>query len=338
MPMSPAVQAVIKAITRLQPDVADSWNSQRKVEDAAGRLTIADPRCRIDEMCAVANDGYEIPLRVFTPLDIDFSLKKGLHVNEDHRGTILYLHGGGWANGDVEFYSDACMRTAIKLERRVIAVDYRRSPEHRFPTALEDCYAVARQLFTGSIVADADPERIVLMGDSAGGNLTAALSLLARERGDFRPRTQILLYPLVYNDHSETTLFDSVRDNGSDYILTRQAIVDYIELYLRTPEDFHDSRFAPLIATSLADMPRTLVITAEYDPLRDEGEAFAARLDAEGNEVACFRMADGVHGYFLYPSVLSLVRDTYRIIEHFLDGEPLPKPGDRPWLTLLGTD
>ena len=76
--------------------------------------------------------------------------------NEDHRGTILYLHGGGWANGDVEFYSDACMRTALKLERRVIAVDYRRSPEHRFPTALEDCYAVARQLFAGTLIRDAD--------------------------------------------------------------------------------------------------------------------------------------------------------------------------------------
>ena len=244
MPMNPAVQAVIKAITRLQPDVANSWNSQRKVEDAAGKLTVADPRCRIDEITATADDGYEIPLRVFTPLDIDFSLKRGLHVNEDHRGTILYLHGGGWANGDVEFYSDACMRTALKLERRVIAVDYRRSPEYRFPTALEDCYATARQLFAGELIRDADPANIVLMGDSAGGNLTAAVSLLARERGEFRPRTQILLYPLVYNDHSETTLFDSVRHNGEDYILTRQAIVDYIELYLRTPADFHDSRFA----------------------------------------------------------------------------------------------
>ena len=88
------------------------------------------------------------------------------------------------------------------------------------------------------------------------------------------------------------------------------------------------------------DVPRHegRVITAEYDPLRDEGETFAARLDAEGNEVACFRMNDGVHGYFLYPSVLSLVRDTYRLIAHFLDGDPLPKPGERPWLTLLGTD
>ncbi len=338
MPMNPVVQAVIKAITLVQPDVASSWDAQRKVEDAAGKLTIADPRCRIDEITATADDGYEIPLRVFTPLDIDFSLKAGLHVNEDHRGTILYMHGGGWANGDVDFYSDACMRTALKLERRVIAVDYRRSPECRFPVPLEDCYAVARQLFAGELIPDADPEHIVLMGDSAGGNLTAGVSLLARERGDFAPRTQILLYPLVYNDHSEDTLFDSVRENGEDYILTRQAIVDYIELYLRTPEDFHDSRFAPLIATSLADMPRTLVVTAEYDPLRDEGEAFAARLDAEGSEVACFRMTDGVHGYFLYPSVLSLVRDTYRLIAHFLDGDPIPTEGKLPWTPLLGTD
>ena len=163
MPMNPAVQAVIKAITRLQPDVANSWNSQRKVEDAAGKLTIADPRCRIDKITATADDGYEIPLRVFTPLDIDFSLKRGLHVNEDHRGTILYLHGGGWANGDVEFYSDACMRTALKLERRVIAVDYRRSPEHRFPTALEDCYAVARlACFCDNAFADAQQEQAAL--------------------------------------------------------------------------------------------------------------------------------------------------------------------------------
>ena len=338
MPMNPVVQLAVKTITRLQPDVATSWDDQRKAEDAIGNLTIADPRCRIDNITATAPDGYEIPLRVFTPLDIDFSLKAGLHVNEDHRGTILSLHGGGWANGDVGFYSDACMRTALKLERRVIAVDYRRSPEHRFPSALEDCYEVARQLFAGELVHDADPEHIVLMGDSAGGNLTAGVSLLARERGDFTPRTQILLYPLTYNDHSEDTIFESVIENGEDYILTRKAIVDYIELYLTGPDDFHDSRFAPLISSSLADQPRTLIVTAEYDPLRDEGETYAARLQMEGNEVDCFRLYDAVHGYFLYPSVLSLVRDTYRIIEHFLDGEPLPDVENLPWLRLLGTD
>lgn len=110
----------------------------------------------------------------------------------------------------------------------------------------------------------------------------------------------------MYNDHSETTLFDSVRDNGEDYILTRQAIG---RLHRTVPA--HARRFPrlPLRAAhrDVAGRPaRTLVITAEYDPLRDEGEAFAARLDAEGNEVACFRMNDGVHGYFLYPSVLSL--------------------------------
>lgn len=136
MPMNPGRPSGHQGHHAPAADVANSWNSQRKVEDAAGKLTIADPRCRIDEITATADDGYEIPLRVFTPLDIDFSLKRGLHVNEDHRGTILYLHGGGWANGDVEFYSDACMRTALKLERRVIAVDYRRSPSTASPPRL----------------------------------------------------------------------------------------------------------------------------------------------------------------------------------------------------------
>ena len=105
------------------------------------------------------------------------------------------------------------------------------------------------------------------------------------------------------------------------------------------PAELAASPYANLFLNDLErDMPACYIAAAEYDPLRDEGEAFAARLDAEGNEVACFRMNDGVHGYFLYPSVLSLVRDTYRLIAHFLDGDPLPKPGDRPWLTLLGTD
>ncbi|MFR7403564.1 MAG: alpha/beta hydrolase [Coriobacteriaceae bacterium] len=253
-------------------------------------------------------------------------------MNEDHRGTILYLHGGGWANGDVEFYSDACMRTALKLERRVIAVDYRRSPEHRFPTALEDCYAVARQLFAGTLIRDADPERIVLMGDSAGGNLTAAVSLLARERGDFRPRTQILLYPLVYNDHSETTLFDSCA------ITARTTFSPARPSSTTSNCTAHARRFPRSTSRrpSRRRWPTCLHRHHLSTTLCATSEASLRGLDAE-NEVACFRMNDGVHGYFLYFSEASLVRDTY-CLSRTSDGDPLPKPGDRPWLTLLGTD
>lgn len=339
MALSKAALAAVKAITKLRPgSIQDTYKQQRAAEDASAKLTLADPRCRIDAMTAKASDGYDIPLKVFTPLDIDFSFKKGLHVNEDHKGTILYIHGGGWANGDVDFYTDCCMRTALKLERRVIAVDYRRSPENRFPQAPEDCYDVARQLFAGELIPDVDTDHIVLMGDSAGGNLAAVVSLMARERGDFKPRTQILLYPLTYNDHSENSIFPSVMENGEDYLLTREDVEGYIGLYLNDASNWTDPHFAPLLADSLAEMPRTLLISAEYCPLRDEGEAYAARLEADGTEVVCYRMLDGVHGYFLYPTVLSLVRDTYRIIQHFLDGTPLEEEEPPRWLALLGTD
>lgn len=337
MSMSKAAEAAVKAITKLRPDVKDTYKQQRMAEDAAARLSIHDPRCRIEDSTVEAPAGYAIPIRIFTPLDIDVSLKGGIHAHEDSRGTILFFHGGGFANGDIDFYTDACARTAIRLERRVVSVDYRRSPEHRFPAAVEDGYAVARALFASDVLPDVAPDNIVLMGDSAGGNIAAVVSLMARERSDFKPRTQVLLYPLTYDDHSLTTMFDSVRDNGEGYILTRETIVEYVEMYLEKPEDYHDPHFAPLIAESLADMPRTLVITAEYDPLRDEGEAYAARVQDDGGEAALFRMLGGVHGYFLYPSVLSLVRDTYSIIKHFLDGDALAHEdeSDPKWLEIL---
>ncbi len=336
--MNKVALAAVKAITKLRPSIKGSYKTQRAAEEASGKLTIADPRCRIDSLSAKAVDGYEIPLRVFTPLDIDFSFKAGLHVDEDFKGTILFFHGGGWANGDVDFYADTCMKMAIKLERRVVAVDYRRSPEHPFPAAPEDCYEVARQLFAKELLPDVDPEHIVLFGDSAGGNLAAVVSLMARDRGEFMPTTQILLYPLTYDDHSLTTIFDSVRENGEDYILTREDIEGYIDMYLSRPEDREDPYFAPLLMPDLSHQPRTLVVSAEYCPLRDEGEAYAARLEAEGAQVECVRILDAVHGYFLYPTVFGFVRDTYKIIESFLDGDGVPQGDGSKWLALIGTD
>lgn len=339
MALNKAVLAAVRAITKLRPgSIQDSYMRQRIAEDASSKLVVASPLCRIDEMTALASDGYEIPLKVFTPLNIYFSFRRGTHVEEENKGTILYLHGGGWANGDVDFYTASCMRTALKLERRVISVDYRRSPENKFPQAPEDCYEVARQLFAGTLIPKAEPDNIVLMGDSAGGNLAAVVSLMARDRKEFTPRTQILLYPLTYNDHSASSIFPSVMENGEGFLLTRKDIEGYIGMYLNGPDDYANPYFAPLLSPSLADQPRTLVISAEYCPLRDEDETYAARIEADGGQASCYRMLNGVHGYFLYPSVLNLVRDTYRIIQHFLDGKALPAERQPRWLELLGTD
>ena len=336
MALNKAILAAFKAASRLSPDIRSSYKVQRVAEDLVGVINLPNPRCRIDDAVAVAPDGYEIPLRVFTPRDIDFSWRDGLQVTDDFRGTVLFFHGGGWANGNVAFYTDACTTTAIRLERRVVSVDYRRSPEFRFPQAAEDCYEVARQLFAGTLLPDVRIDRIVLFGDSAGGNLAAAVSLMAHDRGEFAPRTQMLLYPATYNDHSPSSKFDSVRENGEDYLLTSREVEGYMEMYRSTPDDLTNPYFAPLLAPDLSGQPRSLVVTAEYCPLRDEGEAYAARLAEAGCDVSCYRMLDAVHGYFLYPSVLGLVKDTYRIMRHFLDGEELVQEGEPAWLEKPG--
>lgn len=338
-PINKAVLAsFLSAATRLKPDVRKTYKAQRVVEDLSGRINLPDLRCRIENISTTMPDGAEIPLRVFTPLDIDFSLIAGLRVTEDSRGTILFFHGGGWVNGDVDFYEDACTTMAIRLERRVVSVDYRRAPEHRFPQAPEDCYEVARQLHMGELLTDVDPRRIVLFGDSAGGNLAAVVSLMARDRGIFMPTTQMLLYPVTYDDHTSSSPFDSVRTNGSDYLLTSREVEAYMDLYASKPSDRHDPYFAPLLDTDLSGQPRTLVITAEYCPLRDEGEAYARRLAEAGCDVECYRIFNAIHGYLLYPTVFSIVRDTYRVIKHFLDGDELVLEGEPAWLETTGTD
>lgn len=332
MPINKAVLAAFKAATRLKPDAKKSYKAQRVAEDVSAKLMLRDPRCRIDDTTATMPDGFELPLRIFTPLDIEFSFVGGLEVEEDYRGTILFFHGGGWVTGDVDFYIDACSTMAVRLGRRVVSVDYRRAPEHRFPQAPEDCYEVARQLYAGTLIPGVDIDNLVLFGDSAGGNLAAVVSLMARDRGEFMPKTQMLLYPATFSDHSPDSIFDSVRENGNDYILTSRDVEEYMELYRSSEEDLLNPYFAPLLADDFSNQPRTLVITAEYCPLRDEGEAYASMLKQAGCDVSCYRVLNAVHGYLLYPMVFSIVKDTYYVIKHFLDGDELVLGGEQTWL------
>ena len=339
MPLNKAILAAYKVASQIKPDAADFYQTQRRLENVIAKLSVPNPRCRIESAAATMTDGYSVPLRVFTPLNLSISIPGGFKSADTYRGTILFIHGGGWANGNVDLYIDACTSIAIELERRVISIDYRRSPDHRFPQAAEDCYEVARQLYAGTLLDDVDADHVVLFGDSAGGNLAAVVSLMARDRGEFAPHTQMLLYPATYNDHDPaTSLFESVRENGEDYLLTWRDVVGYMELYVKGPEDFSNPYFAPLLAPDLGRQPRTLVVTAEYCPLRDEGEAYAARLELEGGDVQCYRVLDAVHGYLLYPSVFNIVKDTYRIMKHFLDGDGLEQEDEAAWLELLGTD
>ena len=256
----------------------------------------------------IYNDDYEIPVRIYLPREKE---TEGLPV-------MLFFHGGGWVTESIDNYERICARMAEATNHIVVSVGYRLAPEYKFPTGLNDCYAVAKAVYTNRFILEVDPERITLIGDSAGGNLAAALSLMARDKGEFLPKRQILIYPAMYCDYGENTPFCSVRENGSDYLLTAGKMQDYINLYASCEEDKRNKYFAPLRERDFSNQPKTLILTAEYDPLRDEGEAYGRRLANAGNEVEIHRIKDALHGYFALGIKYYHVQESFEIINQFL--------------------
>lgn len=257
----------------------------------------------------IEREGYEIPVRIFEPDTVR------------SKEILLFFHGGGWVIGNIESYTKPCACLAKALGRRVFSVDYRLAPEFPFPYAINDCYRVSQAILENCHLLGAAPEDIVLMGDSAGGNLAACVSLMARDRGGLRPSRQILLYPATGNDHSEEGGFPSARQCGRDYLLTSKRVCDYVDLYIQREADFYSPYFAPLLAEDLSLQPETLIITAEFDPLRDEGEAYGEKLISFGNSAQIFRLRDALHGFFTLPRRFVHVQRTYSLIETFLNGD-----------------
>lgn len=265
----------------------------------------------------IYNGNFEVPTMIFFPHQKAFE-----NAGPNLYKVMLFIHGGGWVTESVENYERICARLANATEQIVVSIDYRLAPENKFPTGLEDCYAVAKAVFTNRFILNVDPEDITLIGDSAGGNLTAALSLMARDRGEFMPKRQILIYPAVYNDYSDKSPFASVQENGTDYLLTAGKMQDYIDLYAGSEEDKKNPYFAPLLAEDLSDQPDTLIITAQFDPLRDEGDAYGQRLREAGNHVEVAQIQDALHGYFALGINNSYVKESFDYMNRFLQNEP----------------
>lgn len=266
----------------------------------------------------VYNGEHEVPMRLYFPSEqaMKEEWEKGHALP-----LILFFHGGGWVTDSVENYDRVCSRMAQSTGRIVVSVEYRLAPEYRFPTGLADCYVAAKALYTEQIIPFIDPDKITIMGDSAGGNLAAAVSLLARERGEFMPRRQILIYPALNNCYTEESPYKSVQENGSDYLLTSGKMEDYLSLYQRTPEDRNNPYFAPILAEDLSNMPETLILTAELDPLRDEGEAFGEKLKAAGNYVEVHRIPEAFHGFFALGIRFLHVQESFTYMKEFLKRE-----------------
>lgn len=261
----------------------------------------------------IYNSGYEVPTRIFFPNEKAFQ-----ELGPNQYKVMLFIHGGGWVTESVDNYERICARMANAINQIVVSVDYRLAPENKFPIGLEDCYAVAKAIFTEKFLLNVEPDDITIIGDSAGGNLTAALSLMARDRGEFMPRRQILIYPAVNNDYSENSPYLSVKENGTDYLLTAGKMRDYLDLYMSCEEDRQNPYFAPIVSEDLSNQPTTLIITAEFDPLRDEGEDYGRRLREAGNLVKICRVKDALHGYFALGIKSLYVQESFDYINRFL--------------------
>jgi len=232
----------------------------------------------------IPGPGGEIPVRIYTPVEpaADAPLP-----------VLVYFHGGGFVIGSLDSYDALCRAIANRAGCIVVSVDYRLAPEAKFPAAAEDCLAALDWVHDHADEIDADPTRIAVGGDSAGGNLAAVTALQARDRGGPALRLQLLIYPVLAGEPES----ESHHAFAEGLLLTRRNLLWFYDHYLNGPADRTDPRFAPLAADDLSALPETLLIVAGYDPLRDEGLAYGERLQAAGVTTEVSNYAGMVHGF-----------------------------------------
>lgn len=287
---------------RLQP-IVDMMNAQEQPADAG--LSVAELRDRahagmelsylalgepgpemasiVDHRVAVGGDGIpagEITVRVYTP--------SGDGPFPGH----LYLHGGGFWLGEPAQFDSNCQEIAAGASCVVASVDYRLAPEYKFPVAPEDCYTALEWFVDRADELSVDPSRISVGGGSAGGNLSAVVALMARDRSGPALSFQVLEIPAT----DLTGSHPSIEENGEGYLLTKVAMQQCVDYYLDAPGDAEHPYASPMFATDLAGLPPALVMTAEFDPLRDEGEAYGRRLQEAGVPTVIRRWEGQFHG------------------------------------------
>jgi acetyl esterase/lipase len=236
----------------------------------------------------------EIRLHV-TPQRI--ALRSYRPVLNDVLPALVFFHGGGWTIGDLDTHDVVCRSLALGSRCAVFSVDYRLAPENPFPAAVGDCISATQYITENAASLKVDPARIAVGGDSAGGNLAAVVALAARELGI---AFQLLIYPAT----DQRCALPSHEKNAQGYLLTREGIEYFRGCYLPDPDSWTDWRASPLLAPSHAGLPPAFVLTAGYDPLVDEGRAYATALSQAGVEVTYREYPDMVHGFVLFGGVL----------------------------------
>jgi len=288
MPLDPQAELVLGLVKKAGLPELWQLTADQAREQYQLRVAKLAPKLEVHRTAdrRIPGPGSELPVRIYQPREA----KPG-----ELFPVLLWFHGGGFVIGNLDTHDCACRMLCTQAECIVVAVDYRLAPEHKFPAAVEDCLAALRWLALHGREIGADPARIAVGGDSAGGNLGAVCAILARNEGFPKLAFQLLIYPCTAPE-PETP---SHRKFAEGYLLTRNTITWFYKQYLRSRSDVNDFRFAPLIADDLSNLPPALVLVAGYDPLRDEGVDYARRLIEAGNRVTLVNYQGMIHGFYL---------------------------------------
>lgn len=286
MPVNPQAQVVLDMMAATGFKLVGDPVAVREMLALTPRPQ-GEPVASVEDRAITAN-GAQIPLRIYRP-------EGGPAVTP----ALVWFHGGGWVIGSLDGSDFGCRIMANASGCTVISVDYRLAPEYKFPTAVDDCLAVTKWVAENGPELGVDGARIAVGGDSAGGNLAAVVSQLARDGGGPAIAFQALVYPVTNYDFSTA----SYRDNAEGYLLERDSMEWFWGHYLRSEADGASTKASPLRHTNLAGLPPAIVLTAEFDPLRDEGEAYAKRMRAAGVPVEARRYDGQIHGFFANPAI-----------------------------------
>ena len=247
-----------------------------------GELPVEDV-ARTEDRVIPGADGTELPIRIYWPSTSDEPLP-----------VVVFFHGGGWVIGGIDSHDGQVREMVNRTAMVYVSVDYRLAPEARFPAAAEDCYAATQWVAANAASIGADAARLGVAGDSAGGNLAAVVALMARDRGGPAIAHQLLIYPCCDMD---SNAWPSQTENGTGYFLTKESMDWFYDQYV-DPADRDNPYASPIKADDLSGLPPACVITAEYDPLRDEGEAYGRRLEEAGVGCEVHRFDGMFHGFF----------------------------------------
>ena len=293
MPLDPQARALLDQLDDLgAPPMSGRTVEEARTSYAALSVIIGPPEEPVPTRDrALPGPNGEIPVRVYRP------------PSDSPLPVIVYFHGGGWVIGDIATHDTVCHRLAAGVPAVVVGVDYRLAPEHRFPAAADDCDAAVRWVSDHAGELGADAARLAVAGDSAGGNLAAVVARRARDRGG----PPIAFQLLDLSRHRYDSVPPVPRENGTGYLLDSDTITWFLGNYLGGADPRHPDA-SPLFVGDLSGLPPALVITAEFDPLRDEGEAYAERLAEAGVDVTASRYDGMIHGFYGLDSVFTSAR------------------------------